>query len=72
MRHGSTKSWSRLEAELVRLSPIELILDDVHELSEPRKLDVLAYLLEEIPPGSQVVLVTRADPKGPGPSAHSG
>lgn len=54
-----------LAAELVRLSPIGLILDDAHELSEPRSLDVLAYLLEEIPPGSQVVLVTRADPEVP-------
>jgi len=51
--------------ELSRLSPFELILDDVHELSGPRSLGVLGFLLEEIPLGSQLVLVTREEPDLP-------
>ncbi|MGZ4391203.1 MAG: LuxR C-terminal-related transcriptional regulator [Gaiellaceae bacterium] len=52
-----------LADELARSSPLELILDDIHELSQSRSLDVISSLLEEIPSGSQVVLVTRADPE---------
>jgi LuxR family transcriptional regulator, maltose regulon positive regulatory protein len=54
-----------LAVELGRSSPFELILDDLHELSEPRSLAALGFLLREIPPGSQVVLVTRVDPELP-------
>jgi LuxR family transcriptional regulator, maltose regulon positive regulatory protein len=54
-----------LAVELGRLSPFELILDDLHELSEPRSLAAVGFLLREIPPGSQVVLVTRVDPELP-------
>jgi ATP/maltotriose-dependent transcriptional regulator MalT len=54
-----------LAVELGRSSPFELILDDVHELSEPRSLAALGFLLREIPRGSQVVLVTRVDPELP-------
>ena len=54
-----------LAEELARLAPLVLILDDVHELSSPRSLAVLAFLLEQIPSGSQVVLLTRAEPGVP-------
>jgi len=54
-----------LAAELGRLSPFELILNDLHELSEPRSVAAVGFLLREIPPGSQVVLVTRVDPELP-------
>ena len=54
-----------LAVELARLSPLELILDDVHELSEARSLAAVSFLLKEIPPGSQLMLVTRVDPELP-------
>lgn len=54
-----------LADELERLSPFELILNDLHELTQPRSLALVNFLLEEIPPGSQLVLVTRVDPDLP-------
>ena len=54
-----------LAVELARLSPFELVLDDLHELSQARSLAALSFLLKEIPPASQVVLVTRVDPELP-------
>ena len=51
-----------LAEELRRLSPVQLILDDLHELCEPRSLAVIDFLLGQIPRGSQLMLVTRADP----------
>ena len=54
-----------LVSELRRLSPFELIVDNVHEVSEPRSLAVLAFLLEHNRPGSQLVFVTRAEPELP-------
>jgi LuxR family transcriptional regulator, maltose regulon positive regulatory protein len=54
-----------LAVELARVSPFELILDDVHELSQGRSLAVVNFLLSEIPQGSQVMLVTRVDPELP-------
>ena len=54
-----------LAVELDRLSPVELILDDVQELTQPQCLAALNFLLEEVPSESQVVLVTRAHPELP-------
>ncbi len=54
-----------LADELARLSPFELILDDLDELTRPGSLAIVNFLLEEIPRGSQLVLVTRADPDLP-------
>ena len=51
-----------LTAELERLSPLELIFDDLQELTQPRSLTALNLPLEEVRPGSQVVLVTRIVP----------
>jgi LuxR family maltose regulon positive regulatory protein len=50
-----------LAAGLERLPPFLLVLDDAQEL-RPRAIAVLDSLLEETPPGSQVVLATRTDP----------
>ena len=50
-----------LAAELDRLAPLTLVLDDAHELTQPRSLSVLAFLLAEIPVESQLVLATRED-----------
>ncbi len=54
-----------LTDELARLSPFELVLDDLDELTHPRSLALINFLLEEIPPESQLVLVTRAHPDLP-------
>jgi LuxR family maltose regulon positive regulatory protein len=51
-----------LARELPRLSPVELILDDVQAVSEPSSLAVLTFLSEHMPSGSQLMLVSRADP----------
>ena len=54
-----------LAAELDRRSPLELILDDAHELTHPQSLDVLRFVLKEIRPPSQAAIVTRVDPEIP-------
>ena len=54
-----------LAEELARLSPFELILDDLYEVTHPKSLAVVNFVLEEIQAGSQVVLVTRPDPDLP-------
>ena len=50
-----------LAAELVRLAPLTLVLDDAHELTQPQSLSALALLLREIHPKSQLVLVSRTE-----------
>ena len=50
-----------LAAELERLSPLELIFDDLQEVTQARTLSALNFLLEVVGPGSQVVLATRTD-----------
>ncbi len=47
--------------ELDRLSPLELVLDDAHELTEDGSLDVLDLLLDGVRPGTHVTLVTRTE-----------
>ena len=54
-----------LARELARLSPVQLILDNVQEVSEPSSLAVLAFLIEHMPFGSQLMLVSRGDPDLP-------
>ena len=56
---------AELAVELDRLSPVELILDDTHELTQPQSVDILTYLLEEVRPPSQAVLLTRGDVRLP-------
>ncbi|HSO54513.1 MAG TPA: LuxR C-terminal-related transcriptional regulator [Actinomycetes bacterium] len=43
-------------------SPVVLVLDDVHELTEPRVLSGLDFLIRYAPPQLRLVLSTRADP----------
>ena len=50
-----------LAAELERLSPLELIFDDLQEVTQTRTLSALNFLLDVVGPGSQVVLATRTD-----------
>jgi len=47
--------------EFDRLSPVELILDNAHELTDGGALDVLDLLLDGIRPGTHVTLVTRKE-----------
>jgi LuxR family maltose regulon positive regulatory protein len=54
-----------LARDLAHLSPIELILDNVQEVTESSSLAVLASLIEHVPSGSQLMLVSRRDPDLP-------
>jgi LuxR family maltose regulon positive regulatory protein len=42
-----------------------LILDDYHVIKEPSCHDQIAFLLSHLPPSTQLVLITRADPPLP-------
>jgi LuxR family transcriptional regulator, maltose regulon positive regulatory protein len=46
-------------------SPVVLVLDDVHELTEPRVLDGIEFLIRHAPPFLRLVLSTRRDPPLP-------
>ena len=46
-------------------SPVVLILDDLHELTEPRLLNGIKSLVRHAPPPLRLVLSTRADPPLP-------
>jgi LuxR family maltose regulon positive regulatory protein len=46
-------------------SPVVLVLDDVHELTEPRVLHGIELLVRHAPPQLRLVLSTRADPPLP-------
>jgi LuxR family transcriptional regulator, maltose regulon positive regulatory protein len=59
-----------LPAPLVRAlgelaAPVVLVLDDVHELTDPRVLQGLELLVRHTPPALRLVLATRADPPLP-------
>ena len=46
-------------------SPVVLVLDDYHEIKNGSCHDQIAFLLHHLPPSTQIVLVTRADPPLP-------
>lgn len=46
-------------------TPLVAVLDDYHRIQQPAVHDILAYLLEHLPPGAHLVLLTRADPPLP-------
>ena len=54
-----------LTAALDECSPFMLVLEDVHLVTSPNSLAVLATLADHIPSGSQLMLVTRAEPGVP-------
>ena len=55
-----------LANELGTLSaPIVLVLDDYHVIKERAVHDQVAFLLLHLPPGAEVVLITRVDPPIP-------
>ena len=51
-----------LGEELGRRDPLVLVLDDVHAVTAEKSRAILAYLVEQVRPGSQLVLATRGDP----------
>jgi LuxR family transcriptional regulator, maltose regulon positive regulatory protein len=51
-----------LAAELEGRDPLVLVLDDVEVVTAEKSRAILAFLVERVPPGSQLVLVTRGDP----------
>ena len=51
-----------LAADLSERDPFLLVLDDVHLITARRSRSILAFLAEQVPAGSQLVLVTRGDP----------
>ena len=51
-----------LAADLGERDPFVLVLDDVHLVTAKRSRSILGFLAEQVPSGSQLVLVTRGDP----------
>jgi LuxR family maltose regulon positive regulatory protein len=45
-----------------RSLPFLLVLDDVHLLQDPRSLELIEVLADDMPPGSHLVLAGRSDP----------
>ena len=52
-------------ADLGERDPFVLVLDDVHGITSEKSRRVLAFLVDQVPSGSQLVLVTRGDPGVP-------
>ncbi len=55
--------WTRLprvgNALATLKRPIVVVLDDIHSISNPTSLNVIAALVDYVPPGSQLVLASR-------------
>jgi LuxR family transcriptional regulator, maltose regulon positive regulatory protein len=51
-----------LAADLAGCEPFVLVLDDVHLVTSKPSRSILGFLAEQVPSGSQLVLVTRGDP----------
>jgi LuxR family maltose regulon positive regulatory protein len=54
-----------LASELEERDPFVLVLDDAHVVTEKKGRAILRFLVDQIPAGSQLVLVTRGDPGVP-------
>jgi len=48
-----------------RATPFVLVLDDAHHVASPAAADTLRLLIDHLPPGSQLVLGSRAEPAFP-------
>ena len=61
--------WSRVpfigNALATLTTPLVLAIDDIHAITNPECLNVLASLFAYVPPGSQVVVTSRAEPALP-------
>ena len=51
-----------LAADLGECDPFVLVLDDVHLVTAKTCRSILGFLAEQVPSGSQMVLITRGDP----------
>jgi LuxR family maltose regulon positive regulatory protein len=54
-----------LAADLAERDPFVLVLDDVHVITAKKSRAILAFLVDQVRSGSQLVLVTRGDPRVP-------
>ena len=54
-----------LAGELGDRDPFVLVLDDVHVITAEKSRAMLAFLGDQVPPGSQLVLITRGNPGVP-------
>jgi LuxR family transcriptional regulator, maltose regulon positive regulatory protein len=54
-----------LAADLGERDPFVLVLDDVHMITAKTSRAILAFLVDQVRPGSQLVLVSRGDPGVP-------
>ncbi len=54
-----------LAADLAERDPFVLVLDDVHLVTAKRSRSIIQFLTEQVPSGSQLVLVGRGDPGVP-------
>ena len=54
-----------LAADLAERDPFVLVLDDVHLVTAKGSRSIIQFLTEQVPSGSQLVLVTRGDPGVP-------
>ena len=61
-RGTATSSTSSPTRSTTSTSPVRLVLDDVHELTEPEVLRDLARLIRRPPSGLHLVLASRSDP----------
>src|SRR5215218_8390484 len=56
----------RLAAALAsKAHPVVVVLDDVHLLQDQQGLDALAVLVDHLPPGSQLAVTSRDEPRLP-------
>jgi LuxR family maltose regulon positive regulatory protein len=54
-----------LAAALGECDPFVMVLDDVHVVTATKSRAILEFLVDQVPPGSQLVLVARGDPPVP-------
>ena len=54
-----------LAADFGERDPFVLVLDDLHVITAEKSRAILAFLVDEVRPGCQLVLVTRGDPGVP-------
>jgi LuxR family maltose regulon positive regulatory protein len=54
-----------LAADLAERDPFVLVLDDVQDITAEKSRAILAFLVDHVRPGSQLVLITRGDPGVP-------
>ncbi len=59
------RALNELLADLGPSAPLAIVLDDLHLVEDRECLGLLAYAIENLPPGVRLVVGTRADPSLP-------